>query len=222
MENNKRHCPLWGLFLAILLLAGNAYAQEEADSVMLTGVVVNNDTRRPYPNCTLRFVQEGQTVAEAVSDAEGNFAIPVLAVGSYELHVKIKNFTIHQADLTLDANADLTVAVDTVMFRTLRAVTVTAAKHMLGTLQITSRHDKRLWGLTAGYRDANASVALPPDAHGNLDTGATDGLVFPLEMPWRVQMAYMTGKLGTRLRTPPIWELVPDRKYVADSTRSEK
>ena len=197
-------------------------AQEEIDSVMLTGVVINNDTRKPYPDCTLRFVQDSQIVVETRSDWDGNFVIPAMPTGNYELYVKVKHFTMHQADLTLDGTAHLTVAVDTIMFRTLKAVTVTAAKHMLGPLQITSRHDKRLWGLTSGYRDANASVALPPDAHGNSDAGADDGLVFPLGMPWQVQMAYMTGKLGTRLITGPIWELVPDRKYVVDSTESKQ
>ena len=209
------------LLCAILfLLPTLAHAQE--DSVMLTGVVINNDTRRPYPDCILRFVQEGNIVAETSSDAEGNFFIPALAAGSYELHVKIKNFSVHHTDLMLADNADLTVAIDTVVFRTLKAVTVTAMKHKLGPLLITSRHDRRLWGFTSGYRDANASVALPPDAHGNLDIGETDGLIFDPHIPWQVQQASLTGQLGSMLLTPPIWELVPDKVYPADSTKTDK
>ena len=226
--NNKGYIAL----LKALLCAGIVFSFNpvvaQVDSVMLTGIVLNNDTRKPYPDCILRLVQQGHTVVETQSDEEGNFFIAALPVGSYELHVRIKNFTIHQADLTLDANADLTVAVDTLIYRTLKSVTITATKHMLGSLQITSRHDKRLWGFNAGYRDANASVALPPDAHENIDYGPEDeetgehAPVFPYGMPWRVQVAYITGKLGTTLRTPPIWELVPDRKYVADSTKTTR
>lgn len=209
------------LFLSPLFFH-HVQAQDETDSVMLSGVVIYNDSRRPYPDCQLFFLQDSMVVAETVSDSDGTFFIPSMPTGNYKLYVKVKHFTMHQADLTIDGIAHLTVAVDTVVFRTLKAVTVNAAKYLLGPLLITSRHDKRLWGLTSGYRDANASVALPPDAHGNSDAGADDGLVFPLGMPWQVQMAYMTGKLGTRLITGPIWELVPDKVYKVDSTESKQ
>ncbi len=219
------------LAAAFLLAVQGVGAQEvaaEVDSVMLAGKVVNHHSHRIYPNCYMRFVQEGRTVAETVTDTVGEFVVAALPVGRVELHVKLKGLLFHQADLDLHENAYLTVAVDTIKLITLKAITVVATKHMLGSLQITSIHDRRLWGFNGGYRDANASVALPPDAHGNSDAGPEgderlglpDAPLFPASMPWQIQVAYMSGMLGHRMMTPPIWEVVPDRVIKADSTRT--
>ena len=215
-----------GFMLAVLMLlpCKEAVAQtvDEGDSVMLTGVVVNHHTSMPYPYCLMHFVQEGKTVAEVVTESDGSFATGMLPVGNYELHVKLKGLMFHQADLVLNDNAYLTVAVDTIKLVTLKAITVVAAKHMLGKLQIASRHDTRLWGFTAGYRDGNANVALPPDAHGNSDAGPDGAPLFPVDMPWQVQAAYLTGKLGSMLMTGPIWELVPDVYHPAPDSVSHQ
>ena len=219
------------LAAAFLLAVQGAGAQQEVaevDSVMLAGKVVNHHSHRIYPNCYMRFVQEGRTVAETVTDTAGEFVVAALPVGRVELHVKLKGLLFHQADLDLHENAYLTVAVDTIKLITLKAITVVATKHMLGSMQITSIHDRRLWGFNGGYRDANASVALPPDAHGNSDAGPEgderlglpDAPLFPASMPWQIQVAYMSGMLGHRMMTPPIWEVVPDRVIKADSTRT--
>ena len=220
------------LAAAFLLAVQGAGAQQEAaevDSVMLAGKVVNHHSHRIYRNCYMRFVQEGRTVAETVTDTVGEFVVAALPVGRVELHVKLKGLLFHQADLDLHENAYLTVAVDTIKLITLKAITVVATKHMLGSMQITSIHDRRLWGFNGGYRDANASVALPPDAHGNSDAGPEgderlglpDAPLFPASMPWQIQVAYMSGMLGHRMMTPPIWEVVPDRVVKADSTRAD-
>ena len=219
------------LAAAFVLAVQGVGAQQEAaevDSVMLAGKVVNHHSHRIYPNCYMRFVQEGRTVAETVTDTAGEFVVAALPVGRVELHVKLKGLLFHQADLDLHENAYLTVAVDTIKLITLKAITVVATKHMLGSMQITSIHDRRLWGFNGGYRDANASVALPPDAHGNSDAGPEgderlglpDAPLFPASMPWQIQVAYMSGMLGHRMMTPPIWEVVPDRVIKADSTRT--
>ena len=216
---------------AFLLAVQGAGAQQEAaevDSVMLAGKVVNHHSHRIYPNCYMRFVQQGRTVAETVTDTAGEFVVAALPVGRVELHVKLKGLLFHQADLDLHENAYLTVAVDTIKLITLKAITVVATKHMLGSMQITSKYDPRLWSLSGGYRDANASVALPPDAHGNSDAGPEgderlglpDAPLFPASMPWQIQVAFMSGMLGHRMMTPPIWEVVPDRVIKADSTRT--
>ena len=219
------------LAAAFLLAVQGAGAQQEAaavDSVMLAGKVVNHHSHRIYRNCYMRFVQQGRTVAETVTDTVGEFVVAALPVGRVELHVKLKGLLFHQADLDLHENAYLTVAVDTIKLITLKAITVVATKHMLGSRQITSKYDPRLWSLSGGYRDANASVALPPDAHGNSDAGPEgderlglpDAPLFPASMPWQIQVAYMSGMLGHRMMTPPIWEVVPDRVIKADSTRT--
>ena len=213
------------LAAAFLLAVQGAGAQQEAaevDSVVLAGKVVNHHSHRIYRNCYMRFVQDGRTVAETTTDSVGEFMVAALPVGRVELHVRLKGILFHQADFDLYENANLTVAVDTIKLVTLKAITVVATKHMLGSLQITSRHDRRLWGFTSGYRNANASVAMPPDAHGNSDAGDADfgtPLFDPL-MPWQMQQAIVTGTLGSTLMTPPIWEVVPDRVIKADSTRT--
>lgn len=209
------------LFFCFLLLPFSSQAQvtDEGDSVMLTGVVMNLHTSKPYPFCKMHFVQEGKTVAEVTTEADGSFATGMLPTGKYELHLKLKGIMFHQADLVLNDNAHLTVSVDTIKLITLKAITVVAAKHMLGSLQITSRHDNRLWGFTAGYRNANAVVAMPPDAHGNSDAGEDGGAggdgpvgtpLFDPNLHWKIVSAIVTGKLGSMLLTPPVWEVVPD------------
>ena len=69
------------LFLAaaFVLTVQGVGAQEataEVDSVMLAGKVVNHHSHRIYRNCYMRFVQEGRTVAETTTDAEGGFSKP--------------------------------------------------------------------------------------------------------------------------------------------------
>lgn len=207
-----------------------AVGAQEVDSVILTGRVINHHSHRIYPNCYMRFVQDGRTVAETTTDSVGEFIVAALPMGRVELHVRLKGILFHQADFDLYENANLTVAVDTIKLVTLKAITVVATKHMLGSLQITSRHDRRLWGFVGGYRDANASVAIPSDAHGNSDDGEDGGVggdgpvgtpLFDPAMPWKMRAAIVTGALGSMLATPPIWELVPDRVVKADSTRSD-
>lgn len=221
---------------ALVMVASAVGAQEpvaEVDSVILTGRVINHHSHRIYPNCYMRFVQDGRTVAETTTDSVGEFIVAALPMGRVELHVRLKGILFHQADFDLYENANLTVAVDTIKLVTLKAITVVATKHMLGSLQITSRYDRRLWGFTAGYRDANASVAMPPDAHGNSDAGeGVEGTgsdqdevlgtpLFDPRMPWKFQQAIVMGQLGSMLLTPPIWELAPDRVVKAKSIQSD-
>lgn len=222
MKFNALRITFCVLCLVYFHLPLTLQAQEETDSVMLTGVVVNHHTGRVYGNCLMWFMQEGERVAEVTTESDGSFATGMLPVGRYELHVKLKGLMFHQADLVLKDNAYLRVAVDTIKLVTLKAITVVAAKHMLGKLQIASRHDTRLWGFTAGYRDGNANVALPPDAHGNSDDGPDGAPLFPVGMPWQVQAAYLTGKLGSMLMTGPIWELVPDVYHPAPDSVSHQ
>lgn len=220
------------LFYVSVFLPFSLHAQvaDEGDSVMLTGIVVNHHTNKPYPYCPMHFVRSDSTAYEVTAGADGSFATAILPTGRYALLVKIKGIMYHHSDIDLQENAFLTVAIDTIRLITLKAITVVAARHMLGSLQITSRHDTRLWGFTAGYRDANSSVALPPDAHGNPDDGpeGDEGLglpkgpLFPYGMPLKVQVAYMTGKLGSSFYTGPIWTLVPDVYHPAPADSTAK
>ena len=219
------------LFLAIIAfvaVAGQVAAQEadEGDSVFLTGTVLNRHTQEPVPWCIMRFAQEGQTKATVVSDGEGYFELNGLPAGTYALHAMVHGRSLYQADLTLSGVAHLSIAIDTIAQVMLKTVEVVASKHLLGPHLIQSVDNRRLWGFTAGYRDGNASVQLPPDAHGNIDDGPAEdeglglprGPVFSASMPWQVQMAYITGKLGSSLYSGPIWTLVPDVYHPAPDT----
>lgn len=203
------------LALAAILLASTLSWAQEADSVTLTGIVKNLHSGKPQPNCILSLRQNDTVVATALTDEGGEFALPPIPAGSYTLFVKLHGLSFYQSDMDLGRSADLNISLDTVRVMQLKTVVVTAMKHMLGSMQITSAHDKRLWGLNAGFRDANASIAFAPDAHGNLDAtedlGAKDGApkygpVFDPRIPWQVVSALVTGKLGSMLMTEPFFE----------------
>ncbi|MBR4506245.1 MAG: carboxypeptidase regulatory-like domain-containing protein [Bacteroidales bacterium] len=219
------------VILIALLMTGiqvSAQLADEGDSVMLSGIVVNHHTNQPYPYCQVRLVGIDSSAYETKTEADGTFATGMLPTGRYALHVRLKGIMYHHADLDLQENAFLNVAIDTVRLITLKTITIVAAKHMLGNLQITSRHDTRLWSFTDGNRDANASVAMPPDAHGNSDAGEPGGdgpvgtPLFHPAMPWRVRAAIMTGRLGSTLYSGPIWTLVPDVKHPAPADSTAK
>ena len=211
------------LLLAFMLAAVGLQAQETVgeDRLTLTGTVVDRYSNEPMPWCILRFMQDSVTRATVVTDRDGQFVLEGIPAGTYSLHAMVHGRSLHQADLLLNQSANLAIAIDTVRLVNLRPVNIRQPRNMLGSSLITSTHDLRLWGFTAGYRDANASVAVPPDAHGNLDTGVSDGLMFDSHIPWQAQHAYLTGKLGTMLLTPPIWELVPDRVIPAAQKEKE-
>ena len=73
----------------------------------------------------------------------------------------------------LNDNAALHVAIitDSIIFRNLQTVEVTALKHLLGPLQIVSKKDTRLWDFCYRgtpwelERDGNAAVATPNTLH---------------------------------------------------------
>lgn len=203
------------LTLAVMLLVSSVVWSQEADSVTLTGIVKNLHSGKPQAGCVLSLRQNDTVVARALTDEGGEFALPPIPAGSYTLFVKLHGLSFYQSDMDLGRSADMNISIDTVRVMQLKTVVVTAMKHMLGSLQITSVHDKRLWGLTAGYRDANASIAFAPDAHGNIDAtedlGAKDGApaygpVFDPRIPWQVVSALVTGKLGSMLLTESFFE----------------
>ena len=191
-------------------MAQDVTVVDEADSLQYSGVISNLHSGKPQPYSLLRFVREGKEVAQVRCDAEGRFDGLSLASGDYQLFVKVHGLTVYTADLRLSESGYMNLQVDTVQLVTLKEITVEGMKHMLGSLLITSPHDLRLWGMNAGYRNGNASVQLPLDAHGNLDVDATTGLMFDPELPLRLQRYYVGGPFYT-FGSGPIWTLVPDR-----------
>lgn len=134
----------------LLLSAGTLCAQEdEPDSIVVLGSVVNRLSGQPEPFCQVHFLQGSDTVATAFCDDEGYFGVDRLPVGTYGLSVSLRGMTLYQADLVLGDNAMLSISVitDSFQFRTLREVAIIAPKHQLaeqGQL-ITHYDDPRLW-----------------------------------------------------------------------------
>lgn len=80
------------LFYVIIFTPLTLQAQtfDEGDSVMLTGIVFNHHTNKPYPYCPMRFVRSDSTVYDLTTEADGTFATPMMPTGRYALHVKLK------------------------------------------------------------------------------------------------------------------------------------
>ena len=88
------------LFIAAVLCSVSVLAQE-SDFGGVKGTVVNRAGRAPIAEAALTVSQNGETVAAAVSDADGKFLIEGLPNGMYDMTVKAPGF--------LDANVNVTI-----------------------------------------------------------------------------------------------------------------
>lgn len=159
----------------LLLCIAPLRAQESSatDSVIVMGTVVDHLTGVPQPYCRLHFIQGADTAATLLCDNEGFFLSEGLSTGSYTLSVTLRGQQVYRSDLVLNDNAALHVAIitDSIIFRNLQSVEVTALKHLLGPLQIVSKKDTRLWDFCYRgtpwelERDGNAAVATPTTLH---------------------------------------------------------
>lgn len=132
-----------------------SYAQ--TDSVWMEGRVTDAATGEPQSLCEVQLhgsalhpckASDSEASAIAFCDDQGYFSIGWVPVGVYTLSVLSEGKTLHYAELKLEENAMVNIALmnsDTVMFRALRTVTVTETKHKLGDRLITSPDDPRLW-----------------------------------------------------------------------------
>ena len=170
----KRNSSLFLSFM-LLLCISPLRAQEPAspDSVIVMGAVVDHLTNEPQPYSQLYFIRGVDTAATVQCDEEGYFATDPLQTGSYTLGVSLNGQQVYQSDLVLNDNAALHVAIitDSIIFRTLQPVEVTALKHLLGPLLIATKKDTRLWDFCYRgtpwelERDGNAAVATPTTLH---------------------------------------------------------
>lgn len=191
----------------LLLLCGRVCAQEETaapDSVIVMGVVVDHLTNEPQPYSLLQFIQGADTTAMVRCDEEGYF-VSRLQVGDYTLSVSLKGQQVYQADLVLNDNAALHIAVitDSFSFRRLQPVEVTGMKHQLAEqgLLIDSPNEPRLWDFT--YREW--CLVCQPAHYGGADAGFKSGLFY----------APAKGSKYAR-----IWQIIwPDRVKPADTTQ---
>lgn len=137
-------------FLFLFLFGMAAFGQSEADSVMVMGSVTDRLTGEPLPLGYVHFLgTDGDTVATALCDTGGFFAVGYMPVGTYALFVSVKGLSLYRADLVLNDNADLHLSVitDSFYLRNLREVQIVEPKHELASsgLLITSPDDPRLW-----------------------------------------------------------------------------
>ncbi len=186
----------------LLLLCGRVCAQEEAttDSVIVMGVVVDHLTNEPQPYSLLHFIRNADT-ATVRCDEEGYF-VSKQQVGDYTLSVTLEGKQVYQADLVLNDNAALHIAVitDSFSFRRLAPVEVLALKHLLGTQLIDSPSDIRLWNMTyrKGGGDHSSSVSISPDMEpewDELDDDEEHGvlrLLLPLGIPGKAYKYYLS------------------------------
>ena len=88
------------LFIAALLCSFALFAQR-SDWGGVKGTVVNRAGRAPIADAALTLSQNGETVATAVSDADGRFLMEDLPNGMYDLTIKVNGY--------LDANVNVTI-----------------------------------------------------------------------------------------------------------------
>ena len=165
------------LFLMLLLSAGTLCAQEdEPDSIVVLGSVVNRLSGQPEPFCQVHFLQGGDTMATAFCDDEGYFGVDRLPVGTYGLSVSLRGMTLYQSDLVLGDNAMLSLSVitDSFQLRNLREVAIVAPKHQLGEQLISSPDDPRLWDFS--YRPFFGGEAH----YGGADAGFLPGQFYAI------------------------------------------
>lgn len=169
----KRNSLLLSLMLLLCIVPLRAQESSATDSVIVMGTVVDHLTNVPQPYSLLYFIRGADTAATACCDEEGYFATDLLPAGAYTLSVALRGQQVYRSDLVLNDNAALHVAIitDSIIFRNLQTVEVTALKHLLGPLQIVSKKDTRLWDFCYRgtpwelERDGNAAVATPNTLH---------------------------------------------------------
>ena len=200
------------VFILPVLICTVARAQETeaADSVVVMGRVVNRLSGEVEPYCRVSFLQGMDTMATVVSDAAGEFGTDPMPAGSYGLSVTLKGMTLYRADLVLNSNAELYIAVitDSFQLRTLREVEITAPGHVLAEqgLLIEDPDDPRLWDFT--YCDW-----CPWSGPPRIASASTSG--DPNNLDGRVKWGrfYLPAKNGKYIN---IWQILwPDRKTPA-------
>jgi hypothetical protein len=187
------------LFLMLLLSAGTLCAQEdEPDSIVVLGSVVNRLSGQPEPFCQVHFLQGSDTVATAFCDDEGYFGVDRLPVGTYGLSVSLRGMTLYQSDLVLGDNAMLSLSVitDSFQLRNLHEVEIVAPKHLLGEQLISSYDNPRLWDFS--YRPfmggeaphyGGADAGFLPGQFYAISKGRDDDRIWQIYWPDRVTPA---------------------------------
>ena len=174
------------IVVSFLFLLGVVQAQEpiEADSIEVSGVVVNAITGEPEPLCLVKLLRDGFLMKGAVCDYEGHYNIGSVHVGVYTLDVSLNGISLSYTELELYENANLSIAIfpDTSQrVIHLQEVKITADRyvnHQLKELLVTQTNDVRLWDFNWrecwrkwGYqpRIASANVATPEDLNPMYD-----------------------------------------------------
>ena len=191
-------------------------ARPQADSLTVTGVVVNTVDGKVLPMCHVQLLQEERSMGIALTGNDGHFTLPPLAAGGYNLLItQFGDTMLHYKNLSLTRDtrirsivlppSDNVVRVsyfaNTSKMVWLNTVNISGTRNLLYKmgLLITSPNDPRLWNLSGRMGSpAPASIATPLDEDGNYDSSLCG-------MPETLKQ-FLT--FGRKLYlTPPIWVL---------------
>ena len=98
-----------GLFVTNVIAQAGPSAPNELKDVNISGKVIDQETKEPLEYATIAFFskQQNKIVTGGITDAKGNFSIPVPA-GVYDVRIEYISFkTITLADRRLIADANL-------------------------------------------------------------------------------------------------------------------
>ena len=162
---------------ALLLSMPPMWAQAAHGHLSVTGVVINGVDANPLPLCIVKFLQSGECKASGISDCAGEYSLPGLPPGSYDILVtQFGDTLMHYKGLTLsrdtwvrsvvmppgDNGRDDWLPQRVAGMVNLPMVRVTAQRNLLARmgLLITSPDDSRLWNFSGrmdGDHSANRS-----------------------------------------------------------------
>ena len=118
-------------FYISILLAAAVYGQSPRGSI---GGEVTDAAKKPVAGAAVSLVQqETNKKRTAVTDAQGDFLVTLLAPGAYTLQVDAPGYRRHEQTLVLEINQEMHVEVPLLAGQTTERVTVTAATSLLRT-----------------------------------------------------------------------------------------
>lgn len=157
-----------GLFVTSVIAQGGPSLPNELKDVNISGKVIDQETKEPLEYATIAFFskQQNKIVTGGITDAKGNFNIPVPA-GVYDVRIEYISFkTITLADRRLIADANLGTFEMELDAQALDAVEVIAEKT---TVEI--RLDKKIYNVG---KDLTVSGGTVSDVLDNVPSVSVD------------------------------------------------
>ena len=165
------------LLIVLMALTAAFTARPQADSLTVTGVVVNTVDGKVLPMCHVQLLQGERSMGIALTDNDGHFTLPPLAAGGYNLLItQFGDTMLHYKNLSLTRDtrirsivlppSDNVVRVpyfsNTSKMVWLNTVNISGTRNLLYKmgLLITSPNDPRLWNMSGRREGGPASKDL--------------------------------------------------------------